>query len=92
MKKNNTSANALNAYNDGFRRGIDIALQDETLNLKKINPYHAIFNRVCWEGFNNGSKDGFMQGIRNRENHRAFARLKELDKIKQQTKEQDRER
>ncbi len=90
MKLNKVASTpSLNAYNDGFRRGIDVALENKKLDLKKINPFNLILNRSSWEGFNTGAKDGFLQGIRQREQQRAFTRLKELEKIKRQGKERE---
>ena len=90
MKRGIKSSPALNAYNEGFRRGMDFALEDKELNIKQLNPYSPFLNRLCWEGFQNGATDGFHQGIRQREQHRAYVRLKELDKIRKHTPEKER--
>jgi hypothetical protein len=81
MKRKRFSISALNAYNEGYKRGIDIALANKELT--KINPYSPLFNRSCWEGFGKGLKDGFLQGVKQREQQQAYQRLKELSALKE---------
>lgn len=91
MKLNTTSVPAINAYDKGFKLGISSSLKDEKLDLKQIkNPYHKIFSRVQFDGFVGGIKDGYLQGIKQRENHRAYARLKQLDRTKKNDRELER--
>jgi hypothetical protein len=79
MKQKRLSTQVLNAYDEGYKTGIDIALANEKLKIN--NPYNPFCNRGCWEGFSNGIKDGYMQGCKQREQQRAYQRLKELSKL-----------
>jgi hypothetical protein len=80
MKRKRFSISALNAYNEGYKRGIDIALANKELT--KMNPYSLFYNRSCWEGYGKGLKDGFLQGVKQREQQQAYERLKELSALK----------
>ena len=80
MKRKRLSTSALNAYNEGYKRGIDIALSNKELT--KINPYSPFYNRRCWEGFGKGLKDGFLQGAKQKEQQQAYKRFKELSALK----------
>ncbi len=90
MKRQPQSEKHLNAYHEGYKKGISIALKDEKLVLKKLNPYHLIVNRQAWEGFRTGATDGFKQGVRQLQQHLSYKRLKELDKLKSNSVEQER--
>ncbi len=60
-----------NVYAVGFRKGMDIAIRGEDLNLKKINPYYSLLNPSAKADFNLGAKTGFQDGVRLREQKRA---------------------
>ena len=90
MKWQAKSEKHLNAYQEGYKKGIEVALQDEKLALKNLNPYHLLINRQSWEGFQSGVKDGFKQGVRQLQQHLSFKRLKELDRAKSQSIENER--
>jgi hypothetical protein len=90
MKWNSKSEKYLNAYKDGFVKGIGVGLKNQKLCLKKINPYHLLINHQAWEGFQSGAKDGFKQGIRQLQQHLSYKRLKEIDKLKSKSIEQER--
>lgn len=90
MKWKTNSEKHLNAYQDGYQKGVEVALMDEKLALKKLYPYHLIVNRQSWEGFQSGAKDGFKQGVRQLQQHLSYKRLKELDKLKSKSIEQEK--
>jgi len=93
MKRKGYSMKAMNAYNEGYARGIDISLLGKKLILKDINPYSPFINRKCWEAFNTGAKDAYMFTNKQRENQRVYQRMQELnEKNKSKPKGLEKER
>ncbi len=63
----------------GTKKGIDTALEDK--ELEKSNPYNPFYKRELWEAYSKGLKDGFVQGVKQREQQRTYQQLKELSDI-----------
>ena len=80
MKRRENIPN-LNTYNDGFQKGMTLALQSEKIDMKKHNPFSAMFSHSKWRSYKSGLEAGFVQGVRLREQNHAINRFKELNRI-----------
>ena len=76
----------LNAYDRGVRKGTDLALLSERLNINKQNPFNPFFAPKSYASFSEGLRVGYKIGISQRE----YQRLRELSKIR--NNDQNRER
>ncbi len=77
----------LNAYDEGVKKGVDLALNSEKLNTKKCNPYNPLFSPKSYSSYSQGLKTGYKMGITQRE----YNRLKQLNRIRN-TNDRSRER
>lgn len=67
----------LNAYDEGVKKGVDLALNSEKLDVKRHNPHNPFFSPKSYHSYSFGLKTGFKMGISQRE----YSRLQQLSRI-----------
>lgn len=87
MKSTYKTPHNPNIYVEGFRKGVDIALNGKEFNIRKDNPYNSIWKPNSKVDFDLGARDGFKDGVRLREQKRAREILKITQNKSDLTKE-----
>lgn len=77
----------LRAYNEGVKKGVNLALQDKILRPRKENPYNPLLRPGAFTSYSAGLKSGYKLGIFKRENRKI-----QLENIRQNKKETSRSR
>ena len=93
MRKRSSLINNREAYSEGYKIGINLALEARDISFKSVNPIKALFSPAYMKSHIAGVRDGYRQGLWRYEKEKQAKRLQELSQInKSKNRENDRER
>ena len=93
MRKKSILISNRSAYNRGFEKGINLALDVKKINFKSLHPLKALVSPAYLTSHIAGIRDGYRQGLWKYEKQRQEKRLRELSRmqvLKDREKEHER--